>query len=50
MKFTIAHFEPLERMGYTETTYYLYKDDSIEDKGDYILIQGDGGRYIRIFH
>ena len=50
MRFTITHFEPLERMEYAETTYYLYKDDIIEDKGEYILIRGDGDRYIRIFH
>ncbi len=50
MCFTVTHFEPLERMEYTATTYYLHKGDVIEDKGAYILIRGDGDRYIRIFH
>ena len=44
MRFTITHLE------YATTAYYLYKDDIIEDKGEYILIQGDGDRYIRIYH
>ena len=50
MCFTVTHFEPLELMEYAATTYYLHKDDIIEDKGEYILIHGDGDRYIRIFH
>lgn len=50
MCFTVTHFEPLERMEYAATTYYLHKGDIIEDKGEYILIRGDGDRYIRIFH
>lgn len=50
MCFTVTHFEPLERMEYAATTYYLHKGDIIEDKGEYILIRGDGDRDIRIFH
>lgn len=50
MCFTVTHFEPLERMEYAATTYYLHKGDIIEDKGGYILIRGDGDRDIRIFH
>lgn len=50
MCFTVTHFEPLERMEYAATTYYLHKSDIIEDKGEYILIRGDGDRDIRIFH
>ena len=50
MCFTVTHIEPLQRMEYEATTYYLHKGDVIEDKGEYILIRGDGDRYIRIFH
>lgn len=50
MCFTVSHFEPLKRMEYAATTYYLHKGDIIEDKGEYILIRGDGDRDIRIFH
>lgn len=50
MCFTVTHFEPLELMEYAATTYYLHKGDIIEDKGEYILIRGDGDRDIRIFH
>lgn len=50
MCFTVTHFEPLERMEYAATTYYLHKGDVIEDKGGYILIRGNGDRYIRIYH
>lgn len=50
MCFTITHLEPLKRMEYALTTYYLHKGDIIEDKGEYILIRGNGDRYIRIYH
>ena len=50
MCFTVTHFEPLKRMEYAETTYYLHKGDVIEDKGEYILIRGTGDKYIRIYH
>lgn len=50
MCFTVTHFEPLERMEYASTTYYLHKGDIIEDKREYILISGNGDRYIRIYH
>ena len=50
MCFTVTHIEPLRRMEYMATTFYLHKGDIIEDKGEYILIRGDGDRYIRIFH
>jgi hypothetical protein len=50
MCFTVTHFEPLERMEYASTTCYLHKGDIIEDKGEYILIHGNGDRYIRIYH
>lgn len=47
MCFTVTHFEPLE---YAATTYYLHKGDVIEDKSEYILIRGNGDKYIRIYH
>ena len=47
MCFTVTHFEPLKRMEYAATTYYLH---NIEDKGEYILIRGNGDKYIRIYH
>ena len=50
MCFTVSHFEPLKRMEPFKTIFYLHKRDSIEDVGEYILIRGDGDRYIRIFH
>ena len=50
MCFTVTHFEPLERMEYAATTYYLHKGDIIDDKGEYILIRGNGDKYIRIYH
>lgn len=50
MCFTVYHFEPLKRMEPFKTTFYLHKGDSIDDVGEYILIRGDGDRYIRIYH
>ena len=50
MSFTVTHFEPLKRMEYDETTYYLHTADIIEDKGEYILIRGNDDKYIRIYH
>ena len=50
MCFTVSSFKPLKRGEFTATTYYLYKSDVIEDKVEYILIRGNGDRYIRIFY
>ena len=39
MSFTINHIQPLKRMEYLETKYFLYKEDTIYDLGTYILIR-----------
>lgn len=39
MSFTVAHTRPLKRMEYSETKYFLYKGDEIQDIGEYILIR-----------
>ena len=39
MSFTIKHIQPLKRIEYSETKYFLYKNDEIQDLGECILIR-----------
>lgn len=38
MCFTVRHIEPRREIEYLETKYFLYKEDTIHDLGNYILI------------
>ena len=49
MCFTVKHFEPLNRIEYASTTYFLQKGDYIEDLGEYILIRRGIHDYMFIF-
>jgi hypothetical protein len=49
MCFTVKHFEPLNRIEYDSTTYFLQKGDYIEDLGEYILIRRGTQEYMFIF-
>ena len=49
MSFSITHFKPLNRTEPSCTTYFLRKEDYIEDAGEYICISRNHKFYMFIF-
>ena len=49
MSFSITHFKPINRTEPSCTTYFLRKEDYIEDAGKYICISRNHKFYMFIF-